>query len=120
MEDDSTPEFCVASGMLVDALVGAGFTQRLTVSNKADAVMKILVHEIITSRKAEIDQLASGLGPIVDLAQRYPDVVRQLLTAKTSSPLTAEDFETFLDFDTTMPVHLKEFFLRYVKSAGMP
>ena len=44
----------------MDHLVTAGFTQRLTATNKTDAVMKILIHEMTISRKSEIDQLASG------------------------------------------------------------
>ena len=102
----------------MDHLVTAGFTQRLTATNKTDAVMKILIHEMIISRKSEIDQLASGLGPVLDLAIKYPDVLRPLLTASTPEPLTSNDFLDLFQFEDTIPTHIKKYFVRYVANAG--
>ena len=90
-------------------LVTAGFTQRLTATNKTDAGIKIVIHEMIISRKSEIDQLASGLRPVLDLAIKYPDVLQPLLTASTPEPLTSNDFLDLFQFEDTIPTHQRVF-----------
>ena len=61
MEDDN-PEFNDVASSLSDSLPTAGYTHRLTSNNKADAMLKILLHDVILSRKAELDQLAWGIS----------------------------------------------------------
>ena len=48
MEDDN-PEFHDVSSSLSDSLPTAGYTHRLTSNNKADDMLKILLHEVILS-----------------------------------------------------------------------
>ena len=48
-----------------DVLVNAGFTKQLTKANKGGTMMGLMIHFLISSGKAELDQFAQGLGPVL-------------------------------------------------------
>ncbi|XP_062512388.1 uncharacterized protein LOC134188205 isoform X1 [Corticium candelabrum] len=117
LEDDN-PEFHNVASSLSEPLAIAGYTHRLTSTNKADAMLKIMLHDVILSRKAEIDQLALGLGPVLELAKANPESMRSLFTATDLKPLTSESFLELCTFQPTVPADLKTSFIQYVQEAG--
>ena len=46
-------------------LAQAGFCKRLNKMNKGGTMMSLMISSIITSRKAELDQFAITLGPVL-------------------------------------------------------
>ncbi|XP_062499230.1 uncharacterized protein LOC134176580 [Corticium candelabrum] len=112
LEDDN-PEFHNVASSLSEPLAIAGYTHRLTSTNKADAMLKIMLHDVILSRKAEIDQLALGLGPVLELAKANPESMRSLFTATDLKPLTSESFLELCTFQPTVPADLKTLFIQY-------
>jgi hypothetical protein len=116
--EDGDPEFADVASSLSDSLTTAGYTHQLTSNNKADAMLKILRQDVLLSRKAELDQLAEGLGPVLEIIQRNPDVMRPYYTSTIIQPLTAESFLDICSFESTIPANLKAFFVQYVYRAG--
>ncbi|XP_062522350.1 G2/M phase-specific E3 ubiquitin-protein ligase-like [Corticium candelabrum] len=114
MNDDSSPEFQSLVASLGEFIIAAGYTHKVTATNKADMVLKIFLHEIVLSRKAELDQLSVGLGPLMDLARRHPDKIRPLLTASASTPLTSGLFLNLVTYESTLSPNLKDCFVHYV------
>ena len=118
MNDDSSPEFQSLVASLGEFIIAAGYTHKVTATNKADMVLKIFLHEIVLSRKAELDQLSVGLGPLMDLARRHPDKIRPLLTASASTPLTSGLFLNLVTYESTLSPNLKDCFVHYVHHSG--
>ena len=118
MNDDNSPEFQSLVASLGKFIIAAGYTHKVTATNKADMVLKILLHEIVLSRKAELDQLSVGLGPLMDLARRDPDKIRPLLTASASTPLTSGLIMNLVTYESTLPPKLKDYFVHYVHHSG--
>ena len=118
LEDDN-PEFGQVASGLSESLAAAGYTHRLSSANKADAVLKVLLHEVILSRKAELDQLALGLGPLLDVARQHPEFTSSLLTYTATESLTAQGFLDLCTFESTVPAHLHNYFVQYVRNAGL-
>ena len=96
-------------------LAEAGFPKVLSVSNKLEAITALCVHSVILSRKAELDQFAVGLGlgPVLGLAKKYPDVLKSLFvncSEPGSASVTPAAFKGLLVFEGLQD-KVKEFFL---------
>ena len=83
--------------MLQDSVIAVGYPYRLTKNDHGEAVCSLLVHEIILSRRTEIDQF----------------------TNEGQVPLVASEFLKLVTYENTLPRHLKDYFQRYVLEAGM-
>ena len=101
-------------------LAEAGFPQVLSVSNKLEAITALCVHSVILSRKAELDQFAVGLGPVLGVAMKYPDMMKSMFVScsePASLSVTPAAFKDLLVFED---VHdkVKEYFLEYIEKEG--
>ncbi|XP_068725046.1 G2/M phase-specific E3 ubiquitin-protein ligase-like [Montipora capricornis] len=74
-------------------LAEAGFPQVLSVSNKLEAITALCVHSVILSRKAELDQFAVGLGPVLGVAMKYPDMMKSVFVS-CSEPASVDQCYT--------------------------
>ncbi|XP_028400610.1 G2/M phase-specific E3 ubiquitin-protein ligase-like [Dendronephthya gigantea] len=75
---DSLDNFENIPDQILDALVETGFTKKITKENKLEAITSIMLNTVILMRKAELDQFGQGLGPILNEAQKHPDVFKPL------------------------------------------
>jgi hypothetical protein len=101
------------------ALIDAGFTKRLNRENKASAIVCLIFHCIIASRKAELDQLSEGLDRILQQARKYPDLCKPLLVYdEETNRLNPDNFKALLHTHG-LDEKLKEFFFQYIDSKGI-
>ena len=78
------------------------------------------MHEIILSRRSEIDQVIAGLGPeICTMVKEHGKAMSSLFTNEGQVPLVASEFLKLVKYENTLPQHLKDYFQRYVLEAGM-
>ena len=101
-------------------LAEAGFPKVLSVSNRLEAITALCVHSVILSRKAELDQFAVGLGPVLGLAKKYPDVLKSLFvncSEPGSASVTPAEFKGLLVFEGLQD-KVKEYFLEYIDREG--
>ena len=95
-------------------LAEAGFPQVLSVSNKLEAITASCVHSVILSRKAELDQFAVGLGPVLVVAMKYPDMMKSMFVScpePASLSVTPAAFKDLLVFEDVQD-KVKEYFLQ--------
>ena len=101
-------------------LADAGFSQVPSMCNKIEAVTTLCEHSVILSRKAELDQFALGLGPVLGLAKKYPDVMKSLLVSclePASASVTPAAFKSLLVFEEVQE-KVKEYFPEYIDKEG--
>ena len=90
--------------MLQDSVIAAGYPYRLTKENHGEAVRSLLVHEIILSRRSEIDQVIAGLGPeICTMVKEHGKVMSSLFTNEGQVPLVASEFLKLVTYENTLP-----------------
>ena len=94
-----------------------GFPHFLSLDNRFQAMTSLCLHGIILSRKAELDQFVSGLGPLVDVIKQHPKKMEPLLVAGTKKPLTAEEFLSLVEYED-VDDSLKQHFIHYVHLPG--
>ncbi|XP_062506321.1 uncharacterized protein LOC134182894 isoform X1 [Corticium candelabrum] len=117
-QDISNEEFETHVTVLQDSVIAAGYPYRLTKENHGEAVRSLLVHEIILSRRSEIDQVIAGLGPeICTMVKEHGKVMSSLFTNEGRVPLVASEFLKLVTYENTLPRHLKDYFQRYVLEA---
>ena len=78
------------------------------------------MHSVILSRKAELDQFAVGLGPVLGLAKKYPDVLKSLFvncSEPGSASVTPAAFKGLLVLEGLQDKG-KEYFLEYIDKEG--
>lgn len=112
-------EFDSIAEVLREPLIDAGYPYRLTFENKQDAVRNLMVHMVVLSRKSEIDQFAYGLGPVLGLIKAYPERLKVLFTLDSERALLPEDLMSIVNFEDSLPLHLKEYFQRYVTAGTL-
>ena len=96
--------------MLQDPVIVAGCPYRLSKENHGEIVRSLLVHEIILSRRSEIDQFIAGLGPEICIMVKEHVIERSsLFTNESQVPLVK-----LVTYENTLP-----YFQRYVLEAGM-
>lgn len=103
---------------VADCLVDAGFTKALTVENKGEAMMTVMLHCVILSRKAELDQFSDGLGPLLTKIRSNADICKPLLVQSIDdTKVTAEKLKSLLVFEKlTEP--LQQFLIDYIEMKG--
>ncbi|CAB3994643.1 Hypothetical predicted protein [Paramuricea clavata] len=87
-----------------------------------DALSKaisLVLHAVILSRKAEVDQFMEGLGPLLWKIKNHPEKFEPLFVAGACEPPLSEDLFSIVDYDD-VDERMKEYFTRYVREAGNP
>ncbi|XP_062504888.1 uncharacterized protein LOC134181638 [Corticium candelabrum] len=103
-QDISNEEFETHVTVLQDSVIAAGYPYRLTKENHGEAVRSLLVHEIILSRRSEIDQVIAGLGPeICTMVKEHGKVMSSLFTNEGQVPLVASEFLKLVTYENTLP-----------------
>ena len=116
LQIDCLEDFNILPDRLTDMLVNSGFTKQLLKANKGSAMMSLMIHSLITSRKAELDQFAFGLGPVLKAAQKQPSVCKPLFVFEEGSAmLTPEIFKELLS-ENDLEDRLKAYFHDYIDS----
>ena len=95
-------------------LIEAGFPHILTYENRFQAIVALCFHSVILSRKAELDQFISGLGPLINIVRNYPDLAAPLFMTGHATPITAEEVLSLVEYEDVDDKH-KEFFQKYVR-----
>ena len=99
-------------------LVQAGFCKRLNKMNKGGAMMSLMISSIITSRKAELDQFAIGLGPVLQEAKKFPEMCRRLFVYDGSMDTLSPQIVKNLLYMDQLESNLKEYLEKYIESKG--
>ena len=94
-----------------------GFPHFLSIENRFQAMTSLCLHGIILSRKAELDQFMSGMGPLVDIIKQHPKKMEPLFLASSSKPPSPEDFLSLVQYEDVND-SLKQYFLCYVHLPG--
>ena len=89
-------------------LIEAGFPHILTFENRFQAILALCLHSAIRLRKAELDQFISGLGPLINIVRKYPDLAVPLFMAGHARPPTAEQVFSLVKYEDVDDKH-KEF-----------
>jgi hypothetical protein len=84
------------------------------------AIGSMYLHHVITIRKSEIDQLATGLGKLLTLARNYPDLFRPLFVHSDdgTGTMTPDAFMAIVKMDG-VSARVVEYFSEYVRDEGM-
>jgi hypothetical protein len=101
------------AGEIRSLLVEAGFPYLLTFENRFQAMASLCLHSVLLSRKAELDQFMSGLGPLINLICKHPDQTEPLLVAGQAKSPSAEDLLSLVEYEEVDEVR-KDFFKQYV------
>lgn len=81
-------------------------------------MMSLMINSIITSRKAELDQFAQGLSPILTEARKVPEICRPLFVHdENMEELNPEKIKSLLDMDL-LESNLQEYLKMYIDSKG--
>ena len=96
-------------------LIEAGFPNVLTYENRFQAIMSLCLHSVLLSRKAELDQFISGLGPLISIVRKHPDLAAPLFLAGSAKPPSAEEVLSIVEYENVDDKY-KEFFQNYVKA----
>ena len=100
-------------------LVESGFPHFLSLENRFQAMTSLVLHAVILSRKAEVDQFMEGLGPLLQRIKNHPETFEPLFVAGACEPPLSEDLFSIVDYDD-VDERMKEYFTRYVREAGNP
>ena len=80
--------------------------------------MSLMIHSIISSRKAELDQFAQGLEPLLREARKVSEMFKPLFVyGQDTKQLTPECFKALIDSDC-LEDNLKEYLDKYIDSKG--
>ena len=116
---DNLEDFEDIPDRVSDVLVNAGFIRQLTKALKSGAMMSLMIHFLISSRKAEMDQFAQGLGPVLKGAQENPSICKPLFVHNDdNAKITPEKFKALLDESNVEEETLKDYFHDYIDSKG--
>ena len=100
-------------------LVESGFPHFLSLENRFQAMTSLVLHAVILSRKAEVDQFMEGLGPLLQIIKNHPEKFEPLFVAGACEPPLSEDLFSIVDYDD-VDERMKEYFTHYVREAGNP
>ena len=77
------------------------------------------LHHVITVRKSEIDQLATGLWQLLTLARKYPDLLSPLFVHSDdgADTMTPDAFMAIVKIDGVSP-RVVDYFTQYVRDEG--
>lgn len=115
---DNLEDFAAVPDRVSELLVQAGFTKQLSKDNKGGAMMSIMIHSLISSRKAELDQFALGLGPVLKAAKENPTVCKPLFVYdEENCKVTPEKLKALL-YEANLDDKLKGYFHDYIDSKG--
>ena len=99
MDDAKEENISALSNELSTLLVEAGFPHILTIDNRFQAMTSLCLHSVFLSRKAELDQFMSGLGPLIKLVRQHPDQAEPIFVAGYSKTVSAEDILPLVDYE---------------------
>ena len=105
------------AGDVQGLLTEAGFPHLLSFENRFQAMTSLCLHAVFLSRKAELDQFMSGLGPLVNVIHEHPTIAEPLLVAGHGKPPTADDLLSLITYENVDDEH-KEFFKQYISTEG--
>ena len=114
MDDAKQEDVASLATELQGLLIEAGFPHILTFENRFQAIIALCLHSVILLRKAELDQFISGLGPLISIVRKYPDLAAPLFVAGRATPPTAEEVLSLVRYEDVDDKH-KEFFQKYVR-----
>ena len=81
-------------------------------------MMSLMISSIVTSRKAELDQFAIGLGPVLEEARKFPELCRQLFVYDESTDdLTPERMKSLL-YMGNLESNLQDHLNKYIEMKG--
>ena len=81
MDDAKEENISALSNELSTLLVEAALPHVLTIDNRSQAMTSLCLHSVFLSRKAELDQFMSRLGPLIKLVQQHPDQAEPIFVA---------------------------------------
>lgn len=81
-------------------------------------MMSLMISTIITSRKAELDQFAMGLGPVLKEAIKFPEMCKRLLVYDESMDALTPKMVKNLLHTAQLESNLKEYLEKYIESKG--
>lgn len=99
-------------------MVDAGFCKLLNETNKSSGIMSVIMNSVITSRKAELDQFALGLGPLLTEAKKAADVFRPLFVHDDSMDHLDSDQVMSLMEIGQLEKKLQEYLEMYIGGKG--
>ena len=81
-------------------------------------MMTTMLHCVILSRKAELDHIAEGLGPLLNRIREHPDICKPLLVqSDNNGKVTVEKLKSLLMFEeVTEP--LRKYLIDYIETKG--
>ena len=103
---------------LVNSLVNAGWLRPLTLSSRHHAMQTLIVHDVLTKRKAAMDQFIKGLEElgVHGLIKSNPKLM-EVHFVNTQAPLTSEQLINNLDFqDNDENILAREFLIKAIKN----
>ncbi len=99
-------------------LVNAGFCKMVSKANKGSAMMSLMITSIITSRKAELDQLSLGLGPVLKEARKNPEMCKRLFVYDESVNDLSPERATSLLYMDQLESNLQGYLKMYMENKG--
>ena len=91
-----------------------GFTKRLSKESKLEAISSIMLNSVILTQKAELDQLAEGLGPVLVEARLHPDIFEPLFMHKEDLCITPEIFKNLLVLDRSLNSTMRDYLYNFI------
>ena len=67
-------------------LIESGFPHSLSLENRFQAIASLVLHAVIFSRKAEVDQFIEGLGPLLQKIKDHPEKCEPLFVVGACEP----------------------------------
>lgn len=84
--------------------------------NFFQAAMALCLHSVFLSRKAELDQFITGLGPVHSIIKQHPVLAEALFLVGKGKPLTAEEFLSLVVIQDVQP-NIANFFNEYLRTS---
>ena len=104
--DDVKQEDVARLGLeLQGLLIEAGFPHVSTFENRFQAIMALCLHSVILSRKAELGQFISGLGPLIKIVRKHPDLAEPLFVTGHATSPTAEEILSLVRYEDVDDKH---------------
>ena len=98
-------------------LIESGFPHSLSLENRFQAMTSLVLHAVILSRKAEVDQFIEGLGPLLQKIKDHPEKFEPLFVAGACEPPLSKDLFSIVEYDD-VDKRIREYFTRYIREAG--
>ena len=81
--------------------------------------MAVMLHSVILSRKAELDQLSDGLGSLLCTVRDNREICKPLFVQEDdNNKVTKEKMMSLLVFTDQLSEQLKKFFIDYIEMKG--